>query len=120
MPRLKLRSRQWIVDERGRIIMGEGRREILENIHRTGSINQAAKIMRMSYKGVWSKIRATETYLNARIVQTDRREGSRLTRTGLELLEKYKQLKTRCLQEEHRIFDAVFPGGRYREEGSEE
>jgi molybdate transport system regulatory protein len=51
--------------------MGEGRREILENIEKTGSINQTAKIMKMSYKGVWSKIKATESYLRIRIVDTD-------------------------------------------------
>ena len=56
MVELRLRSRQWIVDEHGNIIMGEGRKEILETIDKTGSINQTAKIMKMSYKGVWSKI----------------------------------------------------------------
>ncbi|MGD9032213.1 MAG: ModE family transcriptional regulator, partial [Desulfobacteraceae bacterium] len=62
MVSLKLKSRQWIVDEHNNIIMGEGRREILENIEKTGSINQTAKIMKMSYKGVWSKIKVTEGY----------------------------------------------------------
>ena len=96
----KLRSRQWIVDERNRIIIGEGRRDILENIQRTGSINKTAKIMKMSYKGVWSKIKATEKYLNFRIVHTDRKEGSHLTHEGEELLNKYNLLKKQCLEEE--------------------
>jgi len=54
---LRLLSKQWLVDENGEIIIGEGRKEILETIERTGSLNQTAKIMKMSYKGVWSKIR---------------------------------------------------------------
>jgi len=57
---LKLESRQWIVDNHGDIIIGEGRKEILEHIEKTGSMNQTAKLMKMSYKGVWSKIKATE------------------------------------------------------------
>ena len=57
---LRLRSRQWIVDEHNRIIMGEGRKEILETIEKTGSINQTAKIMKMSYKGAWSRIKAMD------------------------------------------------------------
>jgi molybdate transport system regulatory protein len=60
MKSLKLRSRHWLVDEQNRIVMGEGRRTILENIERTGSINQTAKVMKMSYKGVWSKIKVSE------------------------------------------------------------
>jgi molybdate transport system regulatory protein len=72
---LRLKSRHWIVNEEGDIIIGEGRREILENIEKTGSLNKTAKIMRMSYKGVWSKIKVTEEYLQVRIVETNRKGG---------------------------------------------
>jgi len=105
----KLRSRQWIIDEEGNIIIGEGRREILENIEKTGSINKTAKLMKMSYKGVWSKIRATEKYLNTKIVEADRKRGSRLTREGKELMRKYGELKRKCLEADDRIFQQIFP-----------
>jgi molybdate transport system regulatory protein len=105
---LRIKSRQWIVDENDHIIIGEGRKEIFERIEQTGSINQAAKIMRMSYKGVWSKIRATEESLNIKLVYADRKKGSRLTREGKELLEKYRQLKEACLKEDDRIFKEIF------------
>lgn len=105
---IKLRSRHWIVDDKNRIIMGEGRKEILETIEKTGSINQTAKIMRMSYKGAWSKIKATEKYLKSRIVHTDRKEGTRLTKEGRELLEKYTLLKEKCLNEDNRVFNRIF------------
>jgi molybdate transport system regulatory protein len=108
MTALKLKSRQWIVDEKDRIIMGEGRKEILEHIDRTGSINQTAKVMRMSYKGVWGKIKATEKYYKMRIVHTDRKEGTRLTEEGKALLKKYNRLKAGCLEAEDRIFRSVF------------
>ena len=108
MVSFKLRSRQWIVDEDDNIIIGEGRREILENIEKTGSINQTAKIMKMSYKGVWSKIKATESYMKVKIVETDRKRGSQLTKEGKELLKRYALLKQRCLKAEDKIFDAIF------------
>ena len=108
MIHVRLRSRQWIVDEHDRIIMGEGRKEILETIEKTGSINQTAKLMKMSYKGAWSKIKATEKYLKTRIVHTDRKEGTRLTKEGKELLEKYSLLKQRCVEEDNRIFNTLF------------
>jgi len=108
MSSLRLRSRQWIVNEDGDIIIGEGRQEIFENIEKTGSINKTAKIMKMSYKGVWSKIKATEDSLNARIVATNKKRGSQLTKEGKELLEKYRALKKKCLEADDKIFRTLF------------
>jgi molybdate transport system regulatory protein len=108
MGELKLRSSQWIVDENNNIIIGEGRAKILEHIDQTGSMNQAAKLMQMSYKAVWSKIKTTEKHMNACIVHTDRKEGSRLSQTGKDLLAKYKLLKTQCISADDEIFGDIF------------
>ena len=108
MAKLRLKSSQWIVDEHNNAIIGKGRMEILDNIEKTGSINQTAKIMKMSYKAVWSKIKATEKHLNTVIVHTDRKEGSRLSTEGKELLEKYRLLKKECLSADDRIFSHIF------------
>lgn len=108
MGSFKLLSKQWIVDKNNNIIIGEGRKEILETIEKTGSLNQTAKVMKMSYKGVWSKIKTTEGYLDFRIVDTDRKLGSRLTKEGKELLKKYNQLKEECLVEDDKIFNKIF------------
>ena len=104
----KLISRHWVVDEKGRIIIGDGRQEILESIEKTGSLNQTAKIMKMSYKGVWSKIKATESYFKMRIVDTSRKRGSFLTIEGKELLRKYAEFKDKCTKAEEKIFKATF------------
>ncbi|MBW1998144.1 MAG: LysR family transcriptional regulator [Deltaproteobacteria bacterium] len=104
----KLKSRQWVVDDKDRIIIGEGRSKILENIEKTGSINKTAKMMKMSYKGVWSKIKTTERYMKMKLVETDKKRGSRLTPEGKELLEKYNDLKRRCLKEDDKIFRSIF------------
>ncbi len=108
MAKLKLKSSQWIVDEDNNIIIGKGRAEILENIEKTGSINQTAKMMQMSYKAVWSKIKATEKHMNACIVHADRKEGSRLSQTGRDLLAKYKLLKAQCMSADDKIFSGIF------------
>jgi molybdate transport system regulatory protein len=108
MAKLKLKSSQWIVNEDNNIIIGEGRAEILANIEKTGSINQTAKMMKMSYKAVWSKIKATEKNMNTCIVQADRKEGSRLSPQGKNLLEKYKQLKAKCVSADDQIFTRIF------------
>lgn len=108
MAELKLRSSQWIVDQNNNIIIGEGRAKILEHIDQTGSMNQTARLMKMSYKAVWSKIKATEKHMNACIVHTDRKEGSRLSQNGKALLEKYKQLKSQCISADDKIFSGIF------------
>ena len=105
---LRLKSRQWVVDEEGKIIIGEGRREIFENIEKTGSINQTAKVMKMSYKGVWSKIKATENTLKMRVVETNKKRGSSLTEEGKALLKKYIELKEQCLESDDKVFKAIF------------
>jgi len=108
MGSIRLKSRHWIVDENGRIIIGEGRKDILENIEKTGSINVTAKIMKMSYKGVWSKIKATEDALKVKIVDSNRKQGSSLTKEGKDLLRKYRTLKERCLKADDKVFMSIF------------
>lgn len=108
---LKVKSRHWIVNETDQIIIGDGRQEILENIERTGSINQTAKRMKMSYKGVWGKIRATEKYLRARIVMTDRGEGSVLTDEGRDILDRFRRFSAECHEKEGEVFDRIFGEG---------
>jgi len=108
MVELKLKSSHWIVDENDNIIIGEGRMEILDHVENTGSINQTAKLMKMSYKAVWSKIKYTEKHLNTKIVQTDKRTGSRLTQEGKELLKKYRLLKKKCIIADDKIFRHIY------------
>lgn len=108
MVELKLRSSQWIVDENDNIIIGKGRMEILDNIEKTGSINQAAKKMKMSYKAVWSKIKTTEKHLNTNIVHTDKKNGTCLSKEGKKLLERYRLLKKKCMGVDDKIFRSIF------------
>jgi len=108
LPRLKLRSIHRIVNQDGDIVLGKGRMEILANIEKTGSINQAAKLMKMSYKGVWSKIKSTEKHLQLKVVDSDKKRGTRLTREGKTLLEKYKKMHAECCQADDRIFERLF------------
>jgi len=108
MTSISLKSRHWLVDENNKIIMGEGRKEIFENIEKTGSINQTAKIMKMSYKAVWGKIRATEEHMKTKLVAADRKEGSYLTKEGKELLKKYGIMKEKCLEADEKVFNDIF------------
>jgi molybdate transport system regulatory protein len=110
MGMVRLKSRQWLEDDEGNIIMGEGRQRIFELIEQTGSINQAAKLMKMSYRGVWGKIKATEEHFDKKIVMTERRHGSRLTDDGKRLVENYARLKEECQRADDMIFRNIFEG----------
>ena len=52
---MKIDGRFWLTkDEKS--FLGSGRIELLERIEKTGSINAAAKEMKMSYKAAWERI----------------------------------------------------------------
>jgi molybdate transport system regulatory protein len=52
---LRINGRIWLETDDERF-MGKGRLELLEHIQTTGSINQAAKAMKMSYKRAWELV----------------------------------------------------------------
>ncbi len=107
---MKLRSTLVIVNEEGGIIMGNGRMQILESIIRTGSINKTAKEMNMSYKTAWSKIQTTEKNFGKPVVHADKQTGTKLTMDGHILIEKFRQLKKRCIEADDIIFKDLFTG----------
>ena len=108
MVQLELRSSHWIVDQDNNIIFGKGRMEILESIGQTGSINQTAKALKMSYKTVWSKIKSTEKHLQIKVVHSDKQTGTHLTNEGRELVAAFKRLRRECLDADDTIFDRIF------------
>lgn len=105
---MKFRSSQILINDEGGIVMGNGRMQILESLDRAGSINQTSKEMKMSYKSVWSKVKSSEMNFGKPIVSADKKTGTRLTPEGKSLLEKYRQLKNRCMQADDMIFEDIF------------
>lgn len=55
MKKYKIKSRVWITTEDG-TFLGEGRISLLKEIEKHGSISQAAKEMKMSYKKAWELV----------------------------------------------------------------
>jgi molybdate transport system regulatory protein len=94
MPK-QINSKIWISPSKD-MRLGKGRVELLEHIHATGSISQAAKIMKMSYKAAWDSIKALNTYELIVEKQTGGKHGggSKLTPRGLEYIEVYKELES--------------------------
>ena len=81
----------------------EKRIELLKAIKQTGSINKAAKVVPMSYKGAWEAIEAMNNLANSAIVLRETGGagggGTTLTEYGEKILQTYSILK-----EEHKKF----------------
>lgn len=79
--------------------MGIGRMELLQHIQHTGSINQAAKAMRMSYKRAWEMVHAMNTLANTPLVSTqtggEKGGGAIVTTEGEKYLAYYRALHER-------------------------
>lgn len=91
----KVRSKIWIENDQGKLVIGTGRLKILEAIMELGSMNKAAHKLKQPFRAVWGKIRATEERCGFKIVSATK-EGTILTREGLELLWAYLRLNNRC------------------------
>jgi len=108
---LRIRSKMWVVED-NEVVFGDGRRRLLEILERTGSLNQAAKELKMSYRAAWGKVKATEKRLGIKIVETHAGGraggGSTLTPEGKELLRKYKDFKQRANEAADALFKEIF------------
>jgi len=52
---MKIDGRFWLTED-GKNFLGNGRVRLLQEIQKSGSINAAAKAMKMSYKAAWERI----------------------------------------------------------------
>ncbi len=109
---MKVRTKIWIDDEHDNVIFGSGRVHMLETIDRLGSMNKAAKALKMSYRALWGRIKSTEERIGGKILVSKpgggQGRGSILTPEGRQLLEKYRLLKQRIIKVADCEFDKIF------------
>ncbi len=109
---LSIKSRVWIEDGEGKIVFGAGRLRILELVENHGSILAAAKELKMSYRAVWGKIKATEDRLGQPLVRRKpggtTRGGSELTPFARTIMEGFSQLQGLVEKEADRLFEDIF------------
>lgn len=83
----------WVEDDHGNVVFGEGRYRILEAIERLHSLQGAAKELKMSYRALWGRIKASEKRTGEKLVMRDGR-GSKLTPLAKQLMDRYQNLQT--------------------------
>jgi len=96
---LKPSFRLWLEDSRKKVMLDQTDAALLRYIAETGSLTQAAKIIGMSYRNAWDRLKMMEEKLRRRLVMTKvggkTGGGATLTEEGRELLKEFK--KTRKL-----------------------
>ena len=104
---MHLRYKLWL--DSGGKAFGDGPHALLEGVQRTGSLSRACAEMGMSYNKAWRLMREMERRLG--FVLIERRTGglegggSELTPEAIELMRRYRCLKTdadECLQDLYR------------------
>lgn len=102
---LRINGRIWLettMPDSTQRFMGIGRLELLDHIQQTGSINQAAKTMKMSYKRAWELVHSMNTQASAPLVTTqtggEKGGGALLTKEGEKYLDYYRGLQERFQQ----------------------
>lgn len=107
-----IRSKIWIEDNNGQVIFGLGRFRILSAIDSCGSINAAAKELKMGYRAVWGKIKATEESLGhpllVRSAGGGGGGGSTLTPLARKLLKEFSRVHSHVLSQSDTFFEDVF------------
>jgi molybdate transport system regulatory protein len=112
---LVVKSKIWIEDGHGKVVFGSGRLRILRAIEEHGSILGAAKELKMSYRAVWGKIKATEERLGHPLLSRQtggaRGGGSQLTPLGKALIERYCELQSLTETTADKLFEDLFSDG---------
>ncbi len=107
-----IKSKVWIEDDNGNVIFGLGRLKILEAIEVHGSLNAAAKALKMSYRGLWGKIKITEEGLGEKLLIKNAGGasggGSQLTPLAKELIKAFREVNGHVGSEADRFFETVF------------
>jgi len=72
---------------------GKGIATLLRGIEDLGSLNAAAKQIRMAYSKAWRIVNETEAGFGFPLIKRDGAKGSTLTKEGKKLLEAYEALE---------------------------
>lgn len=108
---LKIKSKLWLEVD-GRPVFGRGRRFLLEAIDKSGSINQAAKKINISYRKAWGYIKAMEERLGIKLI--DRHIGGRsgggatITEDARRFLKQYEALEKGIQELVDERFNKIF------------
>jgi len=100
MHSFKIKSRIWIETENG-MFLGNGRVQLLQAIIETGSLSNAAKSLKMSYKKAWNLVDSVNKNAAQEVVKTSTGGkdggGAIVTEYGKNLIQKFDDLNAETI-----------------------
>ncbi|MFQ5576257.1 MAG: winged helix-turn-helix domain-containing protein [Anaerolineae bacterium] len=106
-----VKSNIWLEMD-GQVVLSRWRVRLLLAVQETGSITQAAKIMRIPYRRAWEKIHQSEERLGLKLVDTQvggaGGGGATLTPACLDLIDRYTALTKGVATSLQQRFEEVF------------
>jgi molybdate transport system regulatory protein len=95
----KIKSRIWIEYE-DKVLLGEGRVQLLKAIEQTGSLSKAAKSLNMSYKRAWDLIDSVNKSAKNPVTVSSKGGkgggGAKLTPYGKKLIQAFGDININC------------------------
>ncbi|AGF78213.1 molybdenum-binding protein [Desulfocapsa sulfexigens DSM 10523] len=101
-----IKSKVWIEDQNGNVVFGLGRYRILDAIKRHNSLQAAARELKMGYRALWGRIKASEDRLGERLVVRDGR-GSKLTPYAMDLMDRFNEMHIHILDDSNSSFSKL-------------
>lgn len=97
MEEIRGRTKLWLTDPKNKVIMGEGRAQLLKSIEEHGSIAAAARAIHMSYRTAWHLVDSMNSAFSKPLVETSTggKGGgkARLTPFGALVLQEFFQFQ---------------------------
>ena len=101
-----IRSKIWVEDNDGNVVFGLGRYRILDAVARLGSLQAAAKELKMSYRAVWMRVRSSEERMGKTLVERQGK-GSGLTPFAKTLMTQYRRMLAVVRQESDEVYEGM-------------
>lgn len=93
-PTIRLQT-QWQIDAAEPIDLNQ-LMQILAALDKVGNLSAAAKICQLSYRHAWGIVRKGEQAFGAVLIETSRRQGSKLTEFSRQMLHKYRRVNSKA------------------------
>lgn len=101
-----IKSKIWIEDSDGNVVFGLGRFRILDAIDRLGSLQAAAKELKMSYRAVWCRVKVSEERIGKPLVARQGK-GSKLTVQAERLMKQFKRIQALVENESDDVYGSL-------------